>query len=86
MKTALTSAEALDRYFLETRCKIIEIAAHLDRIERGGGGASLEHAPQMRQIREALAVLGDGRPDRAVRCQRAFSLPYESSWRPPNAG
>jgi hypothetical protein len=39
MRGYLTSPAALDRYFLETRCKIIEIAANLDRFDRGAGVA-----------------------------------------------
>lgn len=83
--TTLSAKAALDRYYLETRCKLIEIAANLDRIDRGGGADEVRDNPRMVAIRSALAVLADGRPDRAERCQMVFSLPYEESWRPPNA-
>jgi hypothetical protein len=85
MKTGLSAAAALDRYFLETRCKIIEIAANLDRIERGDGGPSALGDPRVAKVREALGVLLDGKGERAERCQRVFSLAYEEGWKRPNA-
>ena len=82
MKTTLAAPAALDRYFLEMRCKIIEIAATLDRIERGAGGKALADA-RLAKIRESVSVLLDGKPDRAERCQRVFSLQYDSEWKRP---
>ncbi len=35
MPTAMPAAEVLDREFLEIRAKILEIAASLDRLDRG---------------------------------------------------
>lgn len=80
-----TAAAALDRDFLQTRCKIIEIAANLDRIERGDGAADIQADPRLTQIREAVGALLDTAPGRAERCQMIFSLRYEDKWSPPNA-
>jgi hypothetical protein len=33
----MTRQQLLDLYFMDARCKLIEIAAFLDRIERGSG-------------------------------------------------
>lgn len=64
-------AKPLDQDFLGIRCRLIELAAAFDRIDRHGGAAD---DPRMAQIRESLAILADGRADRAVRVQMTFSL------------
>lgn len=84
----LTAKESLDRYYLETRCKLIEIAANLDRIDRGAGANSTKDDPRMKLIRDALALLNRGdisTADRAERMQCLFSDEYESNWPAPNA-
>ncbi|MFQ5501613.1 MAG: hypothetical protein ACE5EQ_04850 [Phycisphaerae bacterium] len=83
MNTPLSAEAALDRYFLETRCKIIEIAASLDRFDRGDG--DLSNDPRMKRIHEAVQVLLTDNSDRAERSQQVFSLPYEENWPVPNA-
>ena len=55
----LPAAKALETYFLEARCKILEVAAILDRIGRGRDAAAVEIDPRLTQIREALEVLAD---------------------------
>lgn len=85
--TPLTAQAALDRYYLETRCKLIEIAANLDRIDRGGGGTPAAGDPRMAKVREALALLNRTditTADRAERLQRVFSQEYQESWPAPN--
>ena len=85
MSRQLDAATALDRYFLETRCKIIEIAANLDRIDGGNSATSVANDPRLAQIRAAMDVLMDGKDDRARRCQMMFSLAYDEGWKVPNA-
>jgi hypothetical protein len=85
MNPTLTAKAALDRHYLETRCKIIEIAANLDRIDGAGDAASVRTDPRIAKIREAIGALMDEKGGRAERCQMIFSLPYESKWRAPNA-
>ena len=46
--------EVLDRNFLETRGKILEIAAVLDRIDRAPAHHHLHPDPRVGQIRQAL--------------------------------
>ncbi len=82
--TTMTASETLDRYFLETRCKIIEIAASLDRIERGAESDGIKDDPRLERIRRSIEVLLDGGDDRARRCQMVCSLPFDESWTPPN--
>ena len=79
MPTAMPAAEVLDREFLEIRAKILEIAASLDRFDRGEG--SVEDDPRRAQIADGIAILRDGESGRAQQVQLLFSLPYESQWR-----
>ncbi len=76
----LPAAEALDRYFLEARCKLLEVAAILDRIDRGG---TLASDPRLEKIRKGLEMLLERTGDRAEQLQQVFSLPYDPSWKRP---
>lgn len=79
----LPSRAALDGYFLEARCRLLDLAAILDRIGRGPGCAELSSDPRLARIRQALDVLhGDG-DDRAERIQQIFSLDYDPKWERP---
>ncbi len=80
--TPLPSRTALDSFFLEARCKLLDLAAILDRIDRGGG-SEVEKDPRLANIRQALEILRDESAGRAERIQRIFSLDYDSSWERP---
>lgn len=75
-------AEVLNRDFLETRCKILDLAAALDRIDRAPGRAG-DHPPDRRlaQLRQAIEALLEPGPGRAETVQRLFSLEYDPEWR-----
>lgn len=75
MPSPLSARQVLDTYFLETRCKLIEIAANLDRVDRGGAIHELRGDPRLVFIHEALAILQSAAPDRAERIQNLYSLP-----------
>jgi hypothetical protein len=79
--TPLTSQAALDGFFLEARCKILDLAAILDRIGRGAGDVNED--PRLARVRAALAVLGEPGPARAERVQQIFSLDYDAGWEKP---
>jgi hypothetical protein len=79
----LPSRAALDAYFLEARCKLLDLAAILDRIGRGAGSAELENDPRLGRIRQALEVLHDESDGRAEHIQQIFSLDYDPSWERP---
>ncbi len=69
----------LDVEYLPIRAKLLEIAAALDRIDRGENPAT--HDPREEQLRRGIQLLlGEG-PDRARQVQRLFSLPYDEQWR-----
>jgi hypothetical protein len=81
--TPLPSRTALDAYFLEARCKLLDLAAILDRIGRGAGTADSQGDPRLARIRQALEVLHDESGGRAERIQRIFSLDYDPKWERP---
>ena len=74
------ATEVLDRTFLEMRCKLIEVAAAMDRVDRGEDVAAVAKDPRMRRLNDAIAALGDDGPGRAEKLQRVFSLDYEPDW------
>ena len=74
----LSAPEILNREFLEIRCKILELAAAFDRLERADG--SVEEDPRMARLREALTTLLEQPSDRAEQVQMIFSRPYEDDW------
>jgi hypothetical protein len=81
--TPLPAAKALEAYFLEARCKILEVAAILDRIGRGRDPSATDTDPRVARIREALEVLADHSGGRAERIQKIFSLDYDVNWERP---
>jgi hypothetical protein len=81
--TPLSSRAALDAYFLEARCKLLDLAAILDRISRGAGSSQVVNDPRLACIHQALEVLRDESGGRAERIQRIFSLDYDPSWERP---
>lgn len=81
--TPLPAAKALESFFLEARCKILDLAAILDRIQRGQDAAGLAADPRLEKIAQALEVLQDQSGARAERIQQIFSLDYDPQWKKP---
>jgi hypothetical protein len=79
----LPAGQALDRYFLDARCKLLEVAAILDRIDRGEGGTVVGTDSRLEKIHRALKTLQDGQLGRTARIQQIFSLDYEPGWERP---
>ena len=75
------ATEVLDHDFLEARCKILEIAAILDRIDRAPARHGEHPDPRLSQLRQALDALVEPGPGRAETIQRIFSLEYDPAWR-----
>ena len=74
----------LDETFLETRAKLLEVAATLDRIDRSVDNESplsAEAQPRRAHLDQAIRILLSEGPDRAERLQRLFSREYEADWR-----
>lgn len=56
-----TKQQILDLHFMDARCKLIDLAAFLDRVERHPGEADF----RFEALRSALPILLSDRPDRA---------------------
>jgi hypothetical protein len=79
----LPAPQALDQFFLEARCRLLDLAAILDRIGRGDGATAAVADQRMDRIRKALAVLSGPGGARAERIQQLFSLDYDPEWKKP---
>jgi hypothetical protein len=77
--TPQPAATVLDANFLEARARLLDLAAILDRIDRGG---RLDDA-RLERLRGGVRLLLEQSPDRAEAVQRLFSLPYDPDWRRP---
>jgi hypothetical protein len=79
----LPAAKALDAFFFEARSKILDLAAFLDRIERGDNAAEIRNDPRLAKIRRAVELLLDDGDERAEHVQTVFSLDYDPNWQKP---
>lgn len=79
----LPPQQVLDTYFLETRAKLLEIAATLDRLDRANAAypadAIRADDPRLTFVRRALDILksptpASDAPSRAEALQRLYSL------------
>ena len=68
---AMTRQKVLDLYFMDARCKLIELAAFLDRVDRAEGPADF----RLEAFRQAMRHLGDGDSGRAEAVLRSLSDP-----------
>jgi hypothetical protein len=71
MKTGMTQAQLLDLYYLDARCKLIEIAAFLDRVDRAGGAGDF----RLDAFKAGLRCLGGDEANRAEQVLVALSDP-----------
>lgn len=73
----LTRQQIIDMYFIEHRAKMLDLASFLDRVDRAkslpgaGGGDDL----RVVALRQAAAILGDHKPERARRILELMSDP-----------
>ena len=69
----MCAREVLDAYFLETRAKLIEIAANLDRVDRAPQRVEVERDARLRFVHDALAILQSPQSNRAELIQKLYS-------------
>jgi hypothetical protein len=81
--TPLPAARALDQFFLDARCRLLDIAATLDRVGRGDDAAAVAADPRAEKIHKALAILASDKPNKAELIQQLFSLDYDPNWKRP---
>jgi hypothetical protein len=74
----MTAQAVLEREFLKTRAKILEIGAILDRIDRAEGDVSSDRRSDL--LRQGIEILLEDEGGRAERIQTLFSLPYREKW------
>jgi hypothetical protein len=66
----MTRQQVLDLYFMDARCKLIDLAAFMDRVERANGDEDF----RMVEFRKAMREL-EGKNNRAERVLLALSDP-----------
>jgi len=74
-------SKIFDADFLAIRHAILDVAAGLDRLDRGLCSNSPANEPRRQQLRRALDVLSEKDAGRAEQVQMVFSRPYDSRWR-----
>jgi hypothetical protein len=80
MSSPSSASAVLDRVYLEIRCKLLDVAASLDRVARAEGGSGAQFDPRLAEIKQGIDILkGDG-TDRAERIQMLFSDAYVPGW------
>ena len=81
MNSRRDSAQVLNRDFLETRGKVLELAAALDRLDRAPNKAGEHPDRRLAQLRQAIEALLEPGPGRAETVQLLFSDEYDPRWR-----
>ena len=76
--STMCAEQIFERWFLETRSRLLDVAANLDRIDRAPGGRVDD--PRRAGIDEALRILLGSGSDRAERIQMIFSREYDPDW------
>ncbi|WZO99821.1 hypothetical protein EP7_001434 [Isosphaeraceae bacterium EP7] len=79
--TARDASEVLDRDFLETRGRLLEVAAALDRIDRAPDPSHGHPDRRLAQLRRGIEALLEPGAGRAETIQMLFSLEYSPEWR-----
>jgi hypothetical protein len=67
----MTRQQTLDLYFMDARCKLIDLAAFIDRVERSTGDEDF----RMAAFRLALAELSKGNQEKAKSVLMTLSDP-----------
>lgn len=78
MSASLSAPEILNREFLEIRCKILDLAAAFDRLQRAEG--ALQEDPRLKLLQESLVIVSQSATDRAEQVQLLFSREYDQDW------
>lgn len=74
--------KTVDRYFMEHRAKLLDVAAFLDRVDRSGPPADADNPAdedfRVQAMQRAIALLIDEKGERAKRVLELFSDPTET--------
>lgn len=80
MATNAPAQSVLDRHYLEIRCRILDLAAMLDRVERSPDASAQLADSRMELIKQGMNILLSSGNDRAERVQLLFSDQYVDGW------
>jgi hypothetical protein len=76
----MTAKSLVDQEFLEMRCRLLDLAASLDRIDKAVASEVLND-PRLSLIQEGTKILQQKGLGRAERMQMLFSDGYDPNWR-----
>ncbi len=68
----------VDRYFMEHRAKLLDVAAFLDRIDRSQAPEDADDDFRVEAMQRAIQLLVDEKGERAKRVLELFSDPTET--------
>jgi hypothetical protein len=73
----LSREGVIQRYFLEHRAKLIDLAAFLDRVDRAAQSTGTQAAEdhRLQALHQAIGLLTDGKPERTRRILEVLSDP-----------
>jgi hypothetical protein len=71
----MSASEVLDANVLETRARLLEVAAMLDRVDRSGDAEKGRADYRYRALKEAIQILATGKESRARAILLALSDP-----------
>ncbi len=77
-KPSLSPQQVADLYFIEHRAKLLDVASFLDRAERGPKDANAAEDVRLATMKRAIALLIDGKAERARRVLELLSDPTEA--------
>lgn len=77
---ARAAQKILEQDFLTVRCLILDLAAALDRIDRGENSSQVQNHEQLKLLKGGLDILQESGPGRAEKVQLHFSDKYQESW------
>ena len=81
MSIPMSRDQVVNRYFLEMRSKVLEVAASFDRVDRADPSGKRGADPRLEQLRRAIRVLLESGAGRAEKVQQIFSREYDPNWR-----
>jgi len=70
--------QVVDRYFMEHRAKLLDVAAFLDRVDRSMAATDEDEDFRVEAMQRAIALLIDEKGERAKRVLELFSDPTET--------
>ena len=63
--------------------RLLDLAAILDRVDRGPDSGAIANDPRLVKIRAGLEIIHDGSTNRTEQIQRLFSLEFDPNWVKP---